>query len=414
MKTRQKPVVVTVGNVKLPIYSTPHGSRERFTLAWREAGARKRKVFDHLPEARAHANEVGIKLANGQHAALTLTAADHESYVIARRDLAPFGIPLHVAIAEYLAARKLLPEGATIAAAAEEYAGRHAAARQVMSVKDAVAAFITSKKKDKLNVGYVKQLEQSLERFAAAFRVNIAAVKAAEVQAWIRQLGGAPKTQNHLRADLVSLANFSRDFLHALPPGVTEFERVGRLREPEQEIGILHPGQMAKLLAAAQADQKAEVVLWLVLGGFLGLRPAEAMRLDWNEVDLARGYLRVKGVKSKTGGKRLPPIPANAKAWLALHAKEAGPVFTHNGNERAQRYCARVGVEIPFDGLRHSYGTFRMAELQNPATVAHEMGNSPAIILKHYDKVAMPEEADAWFAIMPEAPANVVTMEAAA
>jgi hypothetical protein len=41
------------------------------------------------------------------------------------------------------------------------------------------------------------------------------------------------------------------------------------------------------------------------------------------------------------------------------------------------------------------------------------MGNSPTVIRKHYDTVKIPDEGNAWFGIMPSAPANVVPMKSA-
>jgi hypothetical protein len=46
--------------------------------------------------------------------------------------------------------------------------------------------------------------------------------------------------------------------------------------------------------------------------------------------------------------------------------------------------------------------------LQDFAKVAHEMGNSPRVVAKHYQEIVTPEEATAWFNIMPEQPANLV------
>ena len=36
------------------------------------------------------------------------------------------------------------------------------------------------------------------------------------------------------------------------------------------------------------------------------------------------------------------------------------------------------------DQLRHSFGSYRMAQTKNAEEVSHEMGNSPAIVLEHY------------------------------
>jgi hypothetical protein len=62
--------------------------------------------------------------------------------------------------------------------------------------------------------------------------------------------------------------------------------------------------------------------------------------------------------------------------------------------------------------LRHSYATYRLAETQDAARTALEMGNSPAILLAHYRELVGPEDAAKWFAVKPEAAANVVSIAA--
>jgi hypothetical protein len=42
-----------------------------------------------------------------------------------------------------------------------------------------------------------------------------------------------------------------------------------------------------------------------------------------------------------------------------------------------------------------------------------ELGNSPAVIHKHYKQLVRPEEAKEWFSIMPGQPAKIVQMPSA-
>jgi hypothetical protein len=49
------------------------------------------------------------------------------------------------------------------------------------------------------------------------------------------------------------------------------------------------------------------------------------------------------------------------------------------------------------NALRHSYGTFRTAETQDMPRVSLEMGNSVAMVRKHYFEAVSQEEGTAWF-----------------
>ncbi|MBU6400831.1 MAG: hypothetical protein KGS61_10965 [Verrucomicrobia bacterium] len=73
---------------------------------------------------------------------------------------------------------------------------------------------------------------------------------------------------------------------------------------------------MRELLTAA----RPEMVPWLVIGAFAGLRSAELQRLDWSEVNLAERHIEIKASKSKTAARWLAPITDNLARWLAPYA----------------------------------------------------------------------------------------------
>lgn len=60
------------------------------------------------------------------------------------------------------------------------------------------------------------------------------------------------------------------------------------------------------------------------------------------------------------------------------------------------------------NALRHSYGSYRVALVQDPRTVAFEMGNSAQMVMRHYREVVTPEEGRAWFGIVPPVAEKVV------
>ena len=53
------------------------------------------------------------------------------------------------------------------------------------------------------------------------------------------------------------------------------------------------------------------------------------------------------------------------------------------------------------NALRHSYISYRVAEIHDVAKVALEAGNSAQIIFQHYRELVREKEAKEWFAIMP-------------
>ena len=189
---------------------------------------------------------------------------------------------------------------------------------------------------------------------------------------------------------------------------ITDTERItGRTGDA---VTIYTPAEVAKLLAATPKDFKP----CLALCAFAGLRSAEVERLAWSDVDLKSGHITVAADKAKTASRRVVPIVPNLSAWLASCAKKSGPIWkgTHRVfYVRQQEIAAAAGIEWKPNGLRHSFCSYRLAEIQNAAQVALEAGNSPAVVFKHYRELVKPSAAQAWFAVKPKTPANVVAME---
>ena len=67
-------------------------------------------------------------------------------------------------------------------------------------------------------------------------------------------------------------------------------------------------------------------------------------------------------------------------------------------------------VQWKNNALRHSFISYRVAQIQNVNQVALEAGNSPAIIFRHYRELVTSEQAREWFSIVPSTAANVVPL----
>ena len=95
-------------------------------------------------------------------------------------------------------------------------------------------------------------------------------------------------------------------------------------KENSGAIAIFTPAEMAKLLTHADEN----LIPFLAIGAFAGLRHAELKRLDWSEVDLAGGHIEVKAEKAKTASRRLVPLSENLKQWLTPYHQGEGKVVS--------------------------------------------------------------------------------------
>ena len=157
----------------------------------------------------------------------------------------------------------------------------------------------------------------------------------------------------------------------------------------------------------------------LAIQAFAGLRSAEVMRLDWQNVKLTRGHIEITAANAKTASRRIVPILPNLAAWLKDAAKKSGKIFPHTRayfHEMQRDISAGTktktldAVAWKHNALRHSFISYRVADIQNVAQVALEAGNSPAMIFGHYRELVTADDAKTWFAIAPKQPANIIRL----
>jgi len=415
-KRKRWPEVVRVGSARALIYRTRERkivgrrrlSYERFTVAYyRTDGVKQircRRSFSSLQDARFEAGRAATAIANGEADILKLTSADRATYLRAMDALSPLGIPLHVAIEEYVEARQ--HAGAGLIAAAKEHGRRHAIAIVRKSIAETVEEILEAKKQDGMSVRYLQSLRSHLSRFAEHFRMNIATATAAQIEDWLRRIKRGPRTRNNIRHSLVTLFNFAKARGYLPKMVATEADHVAKAKDRGGEIGTFTPAQLADLLNIGDEEAK----LYFALGAFTGLRSAELIRLEWEDVNFARGYIQVGKAKSKTATRRLVPIQPNLEMWLAPYRANSGLIFvSEHAADRAIAQAKAAGIEWPNNVLRHSYATYRLAQCQDAARVALEMGNSPQMLFRNYRELADEKEAAAWFSLIPPAAAaNVV------
>lgn len=140
---------------------------------------------------------------------------------------------------------------------------------------------------------------------------------------------------------------------------------------PVNEIAFLQPDEIGRFCDAIQG-KPYEIALLLMLHG---LRQSEVRGLTWDNVDLKRGVLRIRGSvvkgpdgfvekktnKNRTSSRDLPlMIPRLFDALSAVTVKE-GPVVTLHPSvllRDVKRSCLKAGVTVvSCHGLRHSFAS---------------------------------------------------------
>jgi integrase len=148
------------------------------------------------------------------------------------------------------------------------------------------------------------------------------------------------------------------------------------------------------------AHARPELIPYLTIAAFAGLRSAEIQRLDWSDIALEDGHITVAASKAKTASRRSVPIQSNLKAWLMPYFTKSGPVVQFKNLPKQLGWLAKdAGIKWKKNALRHSFCSYRLAIVQDSAKVAYEAGNSSDIIFRHYHQLVRPAAAKSWFAI---------------
>ena len=361
--------------------------------------------FSDLQKAKCEAELIAARMATGDKDVLELRSSDRAAYLRAVQLLAPSGVPLESAVAQFAEATALLGD-TSVVESARFFVRRNPGVLPRKSVRQVVDEFIADKQAKGRGERYLSDLRYRGDKFANAVGCGIAELKGATIEDFLLSLKLSAQSYTNFRRVLGTLFAFAKRRGYLLKDH-DELDRVEKLRPDNGEIAIYTPDEFTRLLRAANA----EFLPSLAIGGFAGLRSSEIERLDWKEVRLEERFIEIKKGKTKTASRRLVPVVENLAEWLAPFAQRTGPVWPHAHDwfyDAQQATAAATAVEgrgavgWKHKALRHNFISYRLAAVQDVNQVALESGNSPVMIHKHYKQLVSRAEGARWFGIRPE------------
>jgi integrase len=367
-KTRNKkwPKSVTVGGAVVKVYRVdPKNAEPYFQIADYTRGKRTLRTITSESKALEEAQRIARKISLGQVGAAEINHRQAASYATAVDHLKPTGDSLELAAARYAEAVKILGgNSACLLEAVRDYARRHPASLESKPVDDVVQELIAIKKSRGASDRYLGDLKSRLGRFADAFRTSVSSVSRADIQSWLDDLPVGPQSYRNYRTVIHTLFEFCLARQYVMDNPVEGIEQP-KVRQGDK--AIYTPAEMKALLNGAERD----MIPFLAIGGFAGLRTNEIERLEWR--DVTDSSIIVTAGKAKTGSRRIVPMTENLKAILAPFRDLSGMVWpkSHDDLYNAQQKLAQsVGIKWKANGLRHSYASYRLALVQNEAQVA--------------------------------------------
>lgn len=180
----------------------------------------------------------------------------------------------------------------------------------------------------------------------------------------------------------------------------------------EHDPVILQIDAVQRLLWEAMNFKDGKMIPYFVYELFAALRPAEAARLEPEEVNRQRRGIRLSGKGTKPRARRTVGMKQNLLDWLREYGKL--PVIPANWRKDFDEVRRRAGFHVGTckerdpdrlwvpDILRHTALSNYYAWCRSENRTAAWAGNSPAVLHKHYRDDVSTSAARKYWAITPK------------
>lgn len=164
------------------------------------------------------------------------------------------------------------------------------------------------------------------------------------------------------------------------------------IHDAQQRDTYLQPHQVEKLLAACTTDRQR---LFITLAVWTGMRHQEIMKLQWDEIDLRRGFIELSGERTKNSSPRTIPLRKEVIDTLSHTPKpeRVGFVFKGTKEDQAQYNFAkswsairrRAGMpKLRIHDLRHTFGSWLLQSGVPQKTAMDLLGHKTPIMTNRY------------------------------
>jgi integrase len=417
MKSPKKSKPITLGKVKTYL------TGGQFTLSWYADGIRKREKRSTFESAKSRAEEINRDLDNGRGHVRSFTTTETAVINSCIEQLREIGIPISQVVREYVAAHRILEGKASIEEAVRKYThDRQKADLTPIKFDDVATEFMARCERNNLSEAYKTATKKFLRRVSPSLGQSlIQDITSREIDKVVESLvDGGPRAFNNLLGAVAGVFSYARKQGYLPRTEKTEAEIVERKSSKRiEKIGVYSPEEIHTILG----NIGEELVPFIALGAFAGIRTEEIFRMNWEMIDLKKGFILLDRKFTKTHRRRIIPINQALRSWIAPLHKKTGAIYNFRSSHELgnalraawpRNKDGEMLVERRRNALRHSYGTYRFAELQDEQKVSSEMGNSPNELREHYAELATPEDASAWFSIHRDTPANIIAIKTAA
>lgn len=342
----------------------------------------RREFFATRDEAEAVREVKLSELHQHGAAAMTLAMDERAGFVRARDRLKNIGMTIEQAV---------------------EFCERHHKKAKPILLSEAIQQMMATKRAANLDPVYVRKLESHLNNLMRSVDdKQVSMVAQSEIESWLHRSEWKPATIRTLRIDVRTFFRFcqKRGWITENPA-----EHLERVKLPDTPPGILTVEECRAVLKGA--SRLKSVLPYVVLNLLCGLRPEECVEIGQERLNLARGYVEVPATVAKSRKRRIVQIPDNAKKWL-----KRSPALSVRSPKWYARQLPKLRAEAsrilgrqmvwPKNCLRHSFASYHLSAFGSADKTALEMGHrSTQMLFAHYREIVTPDDAKAFWAIVP-------------
>lgn len=344
-----------------------------------EAGKRKRTFFGSKKAAEAEAGLLRSQQAAVGDAWLALPAPERQRLIQVYGEARELGVDL----ADLLADWKRSPR----------FTGSSPA------LENAIGELLKAKSSSGRSARYAESLSIPLKQFARGReRVPIASLGVRDVEGYLNSKN--IRSRQTLRARLSTLFRFAIRRGHRADNPCDRLESVKVVKSPP---AILTVEQTRKCLDWLDG-KRSRAFGWFVLTSLAGLRPEEAEKTSWQNINFDEGWIRVEAQTTKVRQRRVVYPHPTAMAWLR-HTKMRGAELplARQPRRRAIRML-RTLLRFPHwpkDVTRHTAASYWLADSGSATQVAEALGHSEDVLRKNYMALVTKAQAQEFWRLLP-------------
>jgi integrase len=234
--------------------------------------------------------------------------------------------------------------------------------------------------------------------------------------------GLSPITRNRCLVDLRSVLNWGikSAYLKELPIRKADFLEY----KPYQSVIVMPPGEVRCILEGTLC-MMPELFPLIAVETFCGIRPAEAARLMWNDIDLLRGQVTIRATIAKTFSARVIKLMPCALAWFGAYIEaghpHTGPLTKYTPITVSALYMRSLRRMLGYQAsgekawkpgiLRDTFASCHLAHHDSCERLTREMGHrSFTTTQDHYLGAVTKEEAAEFWNLFPSSGEKIVQL----